>query len=128
MSRLIDIDPQIQSEPEPQGYEYGYYTFDSLPTLEVSNVETTQDVSLKTEDKDAPSNDLWKLPISNDTLSRLQQEDVFCKNILNQIEKGNIIEGQLYLIRDNILRRYVIDGHDTYETMVILRALTTQIL
>ena len=41
MSRLIDIDPQIQPESEPEGYEFGYYTFDSLPTLEVSNVETT---------------------------------------------------------------------------------------
>ena len=31
MSRLIAIDPQIQSEPEPEGYEFGYYIFDSLP-------------------------------------------------------------------------------------------------
>ena len=28
MSRLIDIDPQIQPEPEPEGYEFGYYMFD----------------------------------------------------------------------------------------------------
>ena len=119
---------QIQPEPEPEGYEFGYYTFGSLPTLEVSNVETTQDVSLETKDKDAPNNDLWKLPISNDTLSRLQQEDVFCKNILSQIEKGNIVEGQLYLVKDQILKRYIIDGDNTYETTVILRALTTQIL
>ena len=48
MSRLIDIDPQVQPEPEPQGYEFGYYTFHSLPTLEVSNVEATQDLSLET--------------------------------------------------------------------------------
>ena len=61
-------------------------------------------------------------------MSRLQQEDVFCGNILSQIEKGNIVEGQLYLIRDKILKRYVIDGDNTYETTMILRALTTQIL
>ena len=72
MSRLIDIDLQIQPEPEPEGYEFGYYTFDLLPTLEVSNVETTQYVSLETKDKDAPNDDLWRLPISNDTLSKLQ--------------------------------------------------------
>ena len=41
MSRLIDIDPQIQPEHEPEGYEFGYYTFDQLPALEVSNVEIT---------------------------------------------------------------------------------------
>ena len=99
MSRLIDIDLQIQPENEPEGYEFSYYTFDSLPTLEVSYVETTQDLSVETKDKDAPHNNLWKLPINNNTLSKLQQEDVFCKNILSQIEKGNIVEGQLYLIK-----------------------------
>ena len=88
MSRLIDIDPQVQPESEPEGYEFGYYTFDSLPTLEVSNVETSQDTSLNVNDTDAPNNDLWNLPISNDTLFRLQQKDMFCNNILNQIEKG----------------------------------------
>ena len=46
----------------------------------------------------------------NDILHRLQQEDVFCKNILNQMEKGNIIDGQLYLVRDKILKRYVLEG------------------
>ena len=126
MSRLIDIDPQIQ--PEPEGYEFGFYTFDPLPTLDISNVETTQDLSLETKDKDAPNDNLWKLPINNDTLSKLQQENVFCKNILSQIEKGNKVERQLYLIKDKILKRYIIDGDNTYETTVILRALTTQIL
>ena len=113
MSRLIDIDSQIQPEPEPEGYEFSYYTFDSLPTLEVSNVEITQDASLETKDKDASTNDVWKLPISNDTLSRLQQIDAFLKS-WNQIEKGHIVEGQLYLLRDKILKRYVIDGDNTY--------------
>ena len=80
------------------------------------------------KNKDVPNDNLWKLPIDNDTLSKLQQEDVYCKNILSQIEKGNIVEGQLYLIKDKILKRYIIDGDNTYETIVIPRALTTQIL
>ena len=67
MSRLIDLDLQIQSEPEPEGYEFSYYTFDSLPALEVSNVETTQDISLNVKDTDASNNDLWRLPINNNT-------------------------------------------------------------
>ena len=69
-----------------------------------------------------------EIAYNNDILSRLQQEDVFCKNILSQIEKGKIVEGQLYLVKDKILKRYVIDGDNTYETTVIPRALTTQIL
>ena len=83
---------------------------------------------LETQDEVVCHEDLWKLLISDDTLSKLQQEDDFCKNIFSQIEKGNLIEGQLYLIRNNILKRYIIDGDHTYETIVIPRTLTPQIL
>ena len=128
MSQLIDINPKFQSEPEPEGYEFSYYTFNLLPTLEVTNDETTKKKSLETLDEDASDEDLWKLPISDEILSKLQQEDEFCKNIFNQIEKGNLIEGQLYLTRNNILKRYVIDGDDAYETIIMPRTLTPQIL
>ena len=79
ISQLIDIDPQIHSEPEPEGYEFGYYTFDPLPALEVTNVEATKKKSLETQDEDASGKDLWKLPMSDDILSKLQQEDDFFK-------------------------------------------------
>ena len=128
MSRLVDIDLQVQPESEPEGYKFGYYTSDTLSTLEVSNVETSQDTSLNVNSTDASNNDPWKLPISNDTLSKLQQKDMFCNNILFQLEKGYIIEGQLYVVKDKLLKRYVIDGNNTYETTVILRAITAQIL
>ena len=129
MSRLIDIDLQVQPESEPEGYEFGYYTFDTLPALEVSYVvKTSQDTSLNVNDTDASNNDLWTLPISNDMLSKLQQKDMFCNNILTQIEKGNIIEGQLYVVKDKLLKRYVIDGNNTYETTIIPRAITAQVL
>ena len=125
---MIDIDPQIQSKPEPEGYEFSYYTFNLLHTLEVTYVETTKKKLLETQDEEASDKDPWKLPISNEILSKLHQEDEFCKNILRQIEKGNLIERQLYLIRNYILKRYVIDGDDTYETIMIPSTLTPQIL
>ena len=71
---------------------------------------------------------MWKLLISNDILSKLQQKDDFCTNIISQIEKGNLLEGQLYLIRNNILKRNIIDGDHTYKTIIIPRTLTPQIL
>ena len=76
---MIDIDLQVQPESEPEGYEFGYYTFDSLPTLEVSNVKTSWDTSLNVNNTDTSNNDLWRLPISNDTLFQLQQKDIFAK-------------------------------------------------
>ena len=89
MSRLIEIDPQTQSEPEPEGYEFGYYTFDQLPTLEVNDIQTSLQDDLN-EDL------LCELPIQPDVLIKLQQEDAFCQNIMQQIEKGNIKEGHMY--------------------------------
>ena len=128
MSQLINIDPQEQQDSEPEGYEFGYYTFDTLPTSEVSNIESTQDVSVHDEDESNAKNILLELPIDNNMLSELQQKDMFCANILGQIEKGNINEGQLYIIQNKQLKRYVTDGDNTYKAIVLPRALIVQIL
>ena len=87
MSQLIDINPQVQQDSEPEGYEFGYYTFDTLPTLEVSNIETTQDTSVHVNDDSNINSSLLELSIDNNTLFKLQQKDTFCANILAQIEK-----------------------------------------
>ena len=87
MSQLINIDPQIQQDSEPEGYEFGYYTFDTLPTLEVSNTETIQDAFVHINDENNVNNSLLELPIDNTTLLDLQQKDTFCANIIVQIEK-----------------------------------------
>ena len=122
MSRLIDIDPQIQ--PEPEVYEFGYYTFDELPNREVTNIETTLNLITDTKTRGVSGNSFQGCPISDDILHKLPQEDAFCKNILNQIEKGNITNGQLYLVKDKILKRYVLEGDNTYKTVVVPRPLT----
>ena len=49
MSRLIVIDPLVQQDSKPEGYEFGYYTFDTLPTMEVSHVEMTKPTSNEKE-------------------------------------------------------------------------------
>ena len=127
MSRLIDIDPQVQPEPEPEGYEFGYYIFDELPNVEVSDIEATSGSIMNIKTEDAADNNSPKFPISDYVLHKLQQEDTFCKNILNQIEKGNITDGQVYLVKDKILKGYVLEGDNTYETIVVPRVLTAQI-
>ena len=128
MSRLIDIDPQIQPEPGPEGYEFRYYTFDDLPNLEVTNIESTCNSITDTKTRSVSADNFQRFTINDNTLHKLQQEDAFCKNILNQIEKDNITDGQLYLVKDKILKRYVLEGDNTYETIVVPRALTAQIL
>ena len=126
MSRLIEIDPQIQQDSEPEGYEFEYYTFDTLPAMEVSHVEMTKQTSKEKENNDI--NSVIRLPLSENMLSDLQAQDTFCSHIVTQIEKGNIKEGQIYIVQNKILKRYVIDGNNTYETVILPRALTAQVL
>ena len=83
---------------------------------------------MDTETEDASGNNFQKFPISDDILHKLLQEDAFCKNTLNQLERHNITDGQLYLVKDRILKSYVLEGDNTNETIVVPRGLTTQIL
>ena len=79
--------------------------------------------------QDDNANDyLCNLPTDDKVSTELQQEDESCKNILKQIEKGNIMDGHLYKVDNNILKRFVVDGDDTYETTVVPRSLIPQIL
>ena len=125
MSRLIEIDPQVRQDAEPEGYEFGYYTFDSLPTMEVSNIYTSQDTSSNKGDEDMKH--LFRLPISDDMLSQLQSQDTFCSHIITQLKKGNIKDGQMYKFQDRLLKRNVTDSDKIYETIVLPRVLTAQI-
>ena len=125
MSRMINIDPQVQPEPEQEGHEFGYYTFDPLPALEIQDIQTS---SIGTT-HDVNVNDfLCDLPINNNMLANLQQKDEFCKNIFKQIEKGNLANRQLYKIDNKILKRFIVHGNNTYETTIIPRSLIPQVL
>ena len=72
MSHLINIDPQIQLEPEPEGHESGYYTFDPLPALEIEDIQTS---SIGTTHADDSDDILYYLPINNNMLAKLQPKD-----------------------------------------------------
>ena len=88
MSRLIEIDPQVKQDIEPEGYEFGYYTFDPLPTMEVSNIDITQGITNDKGDEDVEC--LLKLPLTDVMLSQLQLQDQFCSNIIAQIKRGTL--------------------------------------
>ena len=80
------------------------------------------------ETKDTSGNNFQGFPIDTNILQELQHSDSFCKNIFNLIEKGIMQEGQLYIVRDIILKRYMTEGDNIYEITVIPRALIGHIL
>ena len=70
MSRLIEIDPQVQQEPEPEGYESGYYVFDSLPDIKVTYVELTIDSITDIKTTDTSGCSFQGFPINSDILQK----------------------------------------------------------
>ena len=82
MSRLIKIDPQTQQESEPKGYEFGYYSFDSLPAMDVTNIDITQDALVNDENKEIPK--LLHVTLPDELVSQLQMQDAFCSHIITQ--------------------------------------------
>ena len=83
MSRLIEIDSQVQQEPELEGYEFGYCIFDNLPDIEVSDIELTINSITDIKPKDTSGHNFQGFSIDNDTLQKLQHNDILCKNVLN---------------------------------------------
>ena len=79
MSRLIEIDPMVKQKPELEGYEYGYYVFDGLPDIEVTDIELTIDSITDVKTKDTSGHNYQGFPIDNDILQKLQHNDIFVK-------------------------------------------------
>ena len=92
----------------------------------MSHIDTSQDTS--SNDGNEDENNLLRLPLTDDKLSQLQSQDTFCSHIITQLKKGNIKDGQMYKLHNNVLKRNVTDNDRIYETIVLPRALTAQIL
>ena len=67
---MIEVDPQTQQESEPKGYEFGYYVFNSLPAMEVANVNTTKDTPSNNENKGL--REFLNVPLPDEMISQLQ--------------------------------------------------------
>ena len=118
--------PKHNKIQEPEGYEFGYHTFDSLPAMEVSIIDNSQNTSHNNGNDEVTK--LLRLPLTDDMLSQLQLQDTFCFHIITQIERGNIKDGRTYKLHNRVQKRNVTDNDKIYETIVLPRVLTAQVL
>ena len=122
MSRLIEIDPQVELTPEEDGFEFGYCAFDVLPPIKVH--------AINDEEKDTDIT-MQNIPLDVNKLEnliQLQLDDPFCKNIVKQLNKCNIVDRQPYFMEDYILHRIVKEQDHQYKMVIIPRALIPQVL
>ena len=125
LSRLIDIDPDVQLQPELKDYEFGCYAFETLPKARskaiheiltlVDGVEVYEINLTYNNSENSPY--LVKLPLSNEQFSCLQDKDLKVRQLKQKVIQGPY--AQFYLIKNGILYRSVIDNGHKFEAAVV---------
>ena len=125
LSRLIDIDPDVQLQPELKDYEFGCYAFETLPKARskavheiltlVDGVEVCEINLTYNNLENSPY--LVKLPLSNEQFSCLQDKDLKVRQLKQKVIQG--LYAQFYLIKNGILYRSVIDNGHKFEAAVV---------
>ena len=125
MSRLIQIDPEAKLCPEQEGYEFGYYTFEDMEPVkcEVQEIKTTQ-----VKDPIPLPQEEIKLPLSDEKLQAFQAKDKFCKDISNKPQQGQLQSKNPYYMENGILNRFVEDGRQRFEVVILLQVLSSAAL
>ena len=125
LSRLIDIDPDVQLQPELKDYEFGHYAFETLPKARskmVHEILTSLDgidvceINI-TYDNSENSPYSVKLPLSNEQFSCLQDKDLKVRQLKQKVIQGQY--AQFYFIKKSILYRSVIDNGHKFEAVVV---------
>ena len=65
------------------------------------------------------------LPLKEEKLIKMQKQDEFCKNLLNQLQAGKLSSGNPYFLEEGILKRYIDDQKQRFEVTVLPRDLMT---
>ena len=135
MSRLITIIPEIQ--PDPRARRNGMWI------LSLSSIRTHKDVKQRTlvtkevlinqltdEDKNLiqiPNQNL-KISLKEKDIINIQKQDPFCKRLISQLLNKKMKSGIPYYMEDSILKRYITDNKQKFETTVVNQSCAPMLL
>ena len=125
LSRLIDINPDIELQPELKDYEFGHYAFETLPKAKgkaVHEVITSSggvdicEINI-TYNNSENSPYSVRLPLSNKKFSCLQDKDLKVRQLKQKVIQGQYT--QFYFIKKGVLYRSVVDNGHKFEAAVV---------
>ena len=125
LERLIDIDPDIELQPELKDYEFGHYAFETLPKAKgkaVHEVITSLggvnicEVNI-TYNNSENSPYSVKLPLSNKKFSCLQDKDLKVRQLKQKVIQAQYT--QFYFIKKGVLYRSMVDNGHKFEAAVV---------
>ena len=121
LSRLIDINPDVELQPELKDYKFGRYAFETLPKARskmVHEILTSLDgvnvceINI-TYDKSENSPYSVKLPLSNKKFSCLQDKDLKVRQLKQKVNQGQY--AQFYFIKKGVLYWSMVDNGHKFE-------------
>ena len=125
LSRLIDIDPDVELQPELKDYEFGHYAFETLPKAKgkmvhevitsLGDVDICEINITYNNSKNSPYS--VKLPLSNEKFSCLQDKDLKVRQLKQKVIQGQY--AQFYFIKKGVLYRSVVDNGHKFEAAVV---------
>ena len=124
MSRLVQLDPAIKQEPEPEGYQFGQ------PLKKEPAEEVVAMVQEGTDSKNEPipPDPKVTLGVTPAELKEMQSEDKLCTRIMLQMTKQGEKALHPYYLEGGILKKYVYDAKQWFETTVVPRSLCGTLL
>ena len=144
MSCLINIDPNTIQPEEEFGCEFGYYIFDSLPPILVEDactIDLLPSITITNPDNKThllldprdPGGDAERfLELINhehyELVSSLQDQDPFGHQILTLLRQGKLVDGHMYTIQKDILKRLVTTDNARFLPIVLPRVLIGHVL
>ena len=125
MNRLIQIDPEAKLCPEQEGYEFGYHVFEDMEPVrcEVQEIKTSQ----LNDPLPLPQEEI-KLPLNDEKLQVLQAKDKFCRDISGKLQWEQLQNKNSYYMEDGVLKRFVEDGKQKFEVVVLPQVLSSAAL
>ena len=112
LSRLIEMDENIQLQPEEEGKEFGYFPFEELPPVTTQVLEEVivceiGNISIQHTDPVEINTDI-QLPLKGDKLAKLQESDPHTRQLRKQWESKNL-DQNTYMMENNILKQKLVD-------------------
>ena len=124
MSRLVQLDPALKQEPELEGYQFGK-PLKKEPAEEV--VATVQE-GTDSESEPIPPDFKVTWGVTPAELKEMQSEDKLCTRIMLQMTKQGEKALHPYYLEGGILKKYVYDAKQQFETTVVPRGICGTLL
>ena len=124
LSRLIDTDPDLKQQPELEGHEFGKYCFETLPKARGSvhhekvggnEVNVCEIQVMYNNPKNLELS--VELPLEDQKFVSLQEQGPKIHELHDNVKNG--MYNEFYLVKNNVLFRFILDNGHKFEARVI---------